>query len=118
MLFCLLLREMAYVLFQTVELNSFYDFEGNATNAGTLPEVAFDQHSAIPSHSCFTELFNWEKDDAILTGKAPFEFRILEAPLTKEQLLKTITMPYKSACDWLLLLQPLLLGALQDLAGI
>jgi len=41
-----------------VELNPFYDFEGNSTNA---------------------ELFDWEKDDDILTGKAPFQFRILES---------------------------------------
>lgn len=57
-----------------VELNQYRDYEGNATNA---------------------ELFDWVKDDKILTGKAPFEFRILEKPLEHEVLMKTITAPIK-----------------------
>jgi len=57
-----------------VELNHFYDFEGNATNA---------------------ELFSWDKDDDILLGRRPFEMRVLTTPWSREQLLKTITKPYK-----------------------
>jgi len=57
-----------------VELNQYRDYEGNATNA---------------------ELFDWVKDDKILTGKAPMEFRVLEKPLDHETLMKTITSPLK-----------------------
>jgi len=57
-----------------VELNQYRDYEGNATNA---------------------ELFDWVKDDKILTGQAPFEMRVLENPLDHETLMKTITAPLK-----------------------
>jgi len=57
-----------------VELNQYRDYEGNATNA---------------------ELFDWVKDDKILTGQAPFEFRVLAKPLDHEVLMKTITAPIK-----------------------
>jgi hypothetical protein len=57
-------------------------FSGNATNA---------------------ELFSWEADSDIVTGKKPFEMRVLHAPLTTPQLLQTITAPYKI---WLNLFDP------------
>jgi len=57
-----------------VELNPFYDFEGNSTNA---------------------ELFDWYKDDEILTGKKPFEFRMLEAPPGREWLDKNLPKAFK-----------------------
>jgi len=62
-----------------VEFNDFADFEGAASNA---------------------ELFNWEIDRDILTGEKPFEFRIVEKPLTREQLEKTITKPFRIHLGW------------------
>jgi len=62
-----------------VELNNFPEHEGEGTHA---------------------ELFNWEKDDAILKGVAPFEFRLLEEPLSVEALKKTLTKPYRIWMGW------------------
>jgi len=62
-----------------VELNPFYDFEGNATNA---------------------EMFDWQKDEKILKGTAPFEFRIVESPMPEEALKKTLTKPFRIWMGW------------------
>jgi len=62
-----------------VEFNDFADFEGCGANA---------------------ELFDWEKDNDILTGEAPFETRLVMKPLQKEQLEKTLTKPFKIHLGW------------------
>jgi len=63
-----------------VEFNDFADFEGCGANA---------------------ELFDWHKDEAILTGKAPFETRLVMKPLSREQLDKTLTKPFKIHLGWI-----------------
>lgn len=63
-----------------VELNPFYDFEGNATNA---------------------ELFDWQKDADILTGNALFEFRILTEAPTRTYLEKHLPKAFKIWLNWL-----------------
>jgi len=62
-----------------VEFNDFADFEGCGANA---------------------ELFDWVKDEQILLGKAPFETRLVMQPLTREQLEKTLTKPFKIHLGW------------------
>jgi len=62
-----------------VELNPFRDFEGNATNA---------------------ELFDWIKDEKILIGEAPLEFRILTDRLTREELEPRLTKPLRVWLKW------------------
>jgi len=62
-----------------VEFNDFADFEGCGANA---------------------ELFDWNKDEAILKGNAPFETRLVMKPLPHEQLRKTLTKPFKIHLGW------------------
>jgi len=62
-----------------VELNDFNDYEGCGAHA---------------------ELFDWAVDRDILTGKAPFEIRIVEEPLTREDLQKRLTKPFRIWLGW------------------
>jgi len=62
-----------------VEFNDYADFEGCGANA---------------------ELFDWNKDEDILQGKAPFETRLVMKPLSREQLEKTLTKPFKIHLGW------------------
>jgi hypothetical protein len=62
-----------------VEFNDFADFEGCGSNA---------------------ELFSWATDEDILKGKKPFETRVVMKPLSKEDLEKTLTKPFKIHLGW------------------
>jgi len=62
-----------------VEFNDFADFEGAGSNA---------------------ELFNWTTDRDILTGVAPFETRLVMQNLTREELEKTLTKPFRIHLGW------------------
>jgi len=62
-----------------VEFNDFADFEGCGANA---------------------ELFDWTTDQQILKGQAPFETRLVMQPLSREQLTKTLTKPFKIHLGW------------------
>jgi len=62
-----------------VELNDFNDFEGCGANA---------------------ELFDWTKDRAILSGEAPFEIRLVDEPVPREELEKRLTKPFRIWLGW------------------
>jgi len=62
-----------------VEFNDFADFEGAGSNA---------------------ELFSWSADRDVLTGQLPFETRLVMNPLTKEELEKTLTKPFRIHLGW------------------
>jgi hypothetical protein len=64
-----------------VEFNDFADFEGAGSNA---------------------ELFDWNTDRDILTGceSASFTTRLVMAPLSREQLEKTLTKPFRIHLGW------------------
>eukprot|EP01130_Rhizamoeba_saxonica_P001348 TRINITY_DN11212_c0_g1_i1.p1 TRINITY_DN11212_c0_g1~~TRINITY_DN11212_c0_g1_i1.p1 ORF type:complete len:367 (-),score=93.24 TRINITY_DN11212_c0_g1_i1:58-1158(-) len=62
-----------------VELNDFNDFEGCGANA---------------------ELFDWQEDNDILTGNAPFEFRLVEQPLEKSELEARLSKPFRIWLGW------------------
>ncbi len=62
-----------------VEFNDFADFEGAGSNA---------------------ELFDWAQDRDVLTGCSPFETRLVMQPLSKEQLEKTLTKPFRIHLGW------------------
>jgi len=62
-----------------VELNDFNDYEGCGAHA---------------------ELFDWNDDKEILTGKAPFEIRLVEKPLPRQDLEKRLTKPFRIWLGW------------------